>query len=61
MTDLYPLEKTEPRPVSNEETLTDWPEKGTPEYAKRWRQSMRRLAELGVPIPESWFTKTSHS
>ncbi len=41
-----------------EEATTNWPEKGTPEYAERWRQSMRQLAELGVPIPKSWFTKT---
>jgi hypothetical protein len=27
MTDLYPLEKTEPCPVLNEETLTDWPKR----------------------------------
>jgi hypothetical protein len=40
-------------------TEADWPKKGIPEYTERWRQSMRRLVELGVPIPESWFTRTS--
>ena len=59
MTDLYPTEI--PNLLSGDEDKTDWPAKGTPEYTERWRQSMRQLAEFGVPIPESWFTKTSHS
>jgi hypothetical protein len=56
--DLYPPEISETAAAPNEESAIDWPTKGTPEYAERWRQSLRQIANLGVPIPVSWFTKT---